>query len=104
MFVEFHPFYFFVKDRDTRDVLHSGRARDGLYALGVPRLSPRVSQVFSGVRVLSSQWHSRVGHPATPIVRHVLHRHHLPVESSNKEFLVCDACQQDKSHQLPFSV
>ena len=37
-------------------------------------------------------------------MRHVLHRHHLPVESSNKEFLVCDACQQGKSHQLPFSV
>ena len=100
VFVEFHPFHFFVKDRDTRDVLLSGRARDGLYALDVPR----VSQVFSGVRVSSSQWHSRLGHPATPIVRHVLHRHHLPVESSNKEFLVCDACQQGKSHQLPFSV
>ena len=37
-------------------------------------------------------------------MRHVLHGHHLPVESSNKEFLVCDACQQGKSHQLPFSV
>jgi histone deacetylase 1/2 len=37
-------------------------------------------------------------------VRHVLHRHELPVESSNKEFLVCDACQQGKSHQLPFTV
>jgi hypothetical protein len=39
-----------------------------------------------------------------PIVRHVLHRYELPVESSNKEFLVCDACQQGKSHQLPFPV
>ena len=27
VFVEFHPFHFFVKDRDTRDVLLSGRAR-----------------------------------------------------------------------------
>lgn len=100
VFVEFHPFHFFVKDRDTRDVLLSGRARHGLYALDVPS----VSQVFSGVRVSSSQWHSRLGHPATPIVRHVLHHHNLPVESRNKEFLVCDACQQGKSHQLPFSV
>jgi hypothetical protein len=100
VFCEFHPFHFFVKDRATRDVLLRGRVRHGLYALDVPS----TSQAFSGVRVSSSQWHSRLGHPATPIVRHVLHRYELPVESSNKEFLVCDACQQGKSHQLPFPV
>ena len=66
--------------------------------------APAAPQVFSGVRVASSQWHARLGHPATPIVRHVLHRHELPVASSNKESAVCDACQQGKSHQLPFSV
>jgi histone deacetylase 1/2 len=60
-------------------------------------------QVFSGVRVSSSQWHSRLGHPATPIVRHVLHRHELPVQFSHHSDTVCDACQQGKSHQLPFS-
>jgi histone deacetylase 1/2 len=52
--------------------------------------------------VSPSQWHSRLGHPATPIVRHILHRHELPLESSNKEIDVCDACEQGKSHQLPF--
>jgi histone deacetylase 1/2 len=49
------------------------------------------------------QWHSRLGHPATPIVQHVLHRHELPSVSINK-VVVCDACQQGKSHQLPFSL
>lgn len=51
-----------------------------------------------------SLWHSRLGYPASPIVRHVLHRHELPSESSNKDVAVCDACDQGKSHQLPFSV
>lgn len=62
-----------------------------------------IKQVFSGVKVSSEQWHSRLGHPATPIVQHVLHRHELPSVSVNKT-VVCDACQQGKSHQLPFSL
>jgi hypothetical protein len=102
--VEFYPFDLFVKDRATRDVLLRGRCRRGLYALDVPSVAPDAFQVFSGVRVSPSQWHSRLGHPATPIVRHVLHRHELPSVSSNNDGAVCDACQQDKSHQLPFSV
>jgi hypothetical protein len=100
VFCEFHPFDIFVKDRDTRDVLLSGRCRCGLYELDPPSSVP---QVFSCVRTSSSQWHSRLGHPATPIVRHVLHRHELPIQSSNYSDTVCDACQQGKSHQLPFS-
>jgi histone deacetylase 1/2 len=100
VFCEFHPFDLFVKDRDTRDVLLRGCYRHGLYELDAPSSTP---QVFSGVRTASSQWHSRLGHPATPIVRHVLHRYELPVHSSSQSDTVCDACQQGKSHQLPFS-
>jgi histone deacetylase 1/2 len=48
-------------------------------------------------------WHARLGHPAAPIVRHVLHRHELPVVSNKFAATICDACQQGKSHQLPFS-
>lgn len=33
VFTKFHHFYFFIKDRDTRDVLLRGRLRHGLYAL-----------------------------------------------------------------------
>ena len=95
---EFHPFNLFVKDRATRDVLLSGRLSQGLYRLE----DPSAPCVFSGVRVSPSQWHSRFGHPATPIVRHIIYRHELPLVSSNQEMSVCDACQQGKSHQLPF--
>jgi histone deacetylase 1/2 len=81
-----------------RDVLLKGRCRQDLYSLD----DPIVAQVFSGIRTSSSDWHSRLGHPMSPIVSHVLQRHDLPTTPSNKSLAVCDACQQGKSHQLPF--
>ena len=33
----------------------------------------------------------------------MLHRHELPVVSNKSAETICDACQQGKSHQLPFS-
>ena len=59
-------------------------------------------QAFSGVRVSPTHWHVRLGHPAAPIVHHVLHRHELLVVSNKTAETICDACQQGKSHQLPF--
>jgi histone deacetylase 1/2 len=63
---------------------------------------PIISQVFSGIRTSSSHWHSRLGHPASLIVSHVLQRHDLPTTPSHKSLAVCDACQQGKRYQLPF--
>jgi histone deacetylase 1/2 len=99
IFFEFHPWYFLIKDRDTSEVLLRGRSSRGLY-----NLSPStVKQAFSSIKVLRDQWHSRLGYPASPIVQHILRRHELPSVSVNKVVdLVCDACQQGKSHQLPF--
>ena len=68
-----------------RDVLLRGHFNHGLYSLD----APSGFSAFSSVRVKPSQWHSRLGHPATPVVRHVLRRHQLPVESSNKDESVC---------------
>jgi histone deacetylase 1/2 len=53
--------------------------------------------------VSRDRWHSCLGHPATPVVQHILHRFELPSESVNK-VVVGDACMQGKSHQLPFSL
>jgi histone deacetylase 1/2 len=99
VFFEFHHFDLFVKDQDTRDVLLRGRCRLGIYELDPPSSVPQVS---SAVRTLLSEWHSRLGYPATPIVHHVLHCHELLVQSSSHSDIVCDACQQGKSHRLPF--
>jgi hypothetical protein len=98
VFCEFHPFDLFIKDRATRDALLSGRLCHGLYRLE----DPGVSRVFSGVRVSSSQWHARLGHPATPIVLHVLRRHELPSMPSNKDVAVCDALSAGEESSTSF--
>jgi histone deacetylase 1/2 len=98
VFFEFHPWYFFVKDRDTRKILLRGGVRGGLYRVD----ESSVKQVFSGLKVSREKWHARLGHPATPIVQHILHRNKLPLVASQNN-VICDACQQGKSHQLPFS-
>jgi histone deacetylase 1/2 len=99
VFFKFHPLYFLIKDRESREVLLRGGCRGGFYNLD----DSTIKQVFSSVKVSRDQWHSRLGHPATPIVQHILHRHELPSVSVNK-VVVCDICQQGKSHQLPFSL
>jgi histone deacetylase 1/2 len=65
VFFEFHPWFFLVKDRITREVLLRGGCRGGLYSLDV---SSAYKHVFSSVKVSRSRWHSCLGHPATPIV------------------------------------
>jgi hypothetical protein len=40
VFTEFHHFSFFIKDRDTRAILLSGRLRHGLYARDAPPALP----------------------------------------------------------------
>jgi histone deacetylase 1/2 len=97
VFFEFHPWYFFVKDRATREILLRGGVHGGLYRVD----DPSVRRVFSGLRVSREQWHARLGHPATPVVKHILHRNKLPLDSSSNN-VICDSCQQGKSHQLPF--
>jgi histone deacetylase 1/2 len=47
-------------------------------------------------------WHSRLGHASVPIVNRVLSSHKLPFIQDVNNKQVCDACQQGKSHQLPF--
>ena len=102
---EFHPFHFFIKDRDTRTILLSGCLRHGMYALDAPHTPSMQSspQAFSGVCVSPTHWHARLGHPAAPIVSHVLHRHELPVVSNKSAETIYDAYQQGKSQQLSFS-
>jgi hypothetical protein len=50
------------------------------------------------------RWHSCLGHPAFPIVEKILRSNKLPhLLELNKQSL-CGACQQAKSHQLPYPV
>jgi histone deacetylase 1/2 len=78
VFVEFHPFDLIVKDRGTREQILRGRCCGELYKFDPPFGRQAFSGVFSGVRVSREKWHCRLGHPASPIIQHVLSRHELP--------------------------
>jgi hypothetical protein len=44
------------------------------------------------------RWHSRLGHPAMPIVQRVIREFDLPCLVKEEYDSVCNACQQVKSH------
>ena len=102
--IEFHPTYFIVKDRTTKKVLLHRPSKDGLYQFpsAFNKIPSSSSSIFVGERTSPNQWHSRLGHLAFRIVRHVLARFSLPF-SSNNIIHPCFACFNSKSKQLPFS-
>jgi histone deacetylase 1/2 len=100
-FIELHPHDLFVKDLETKEPILRGRCRGGLYEIK----TPVIKQALSSINVSRDMWHSRLGHQALQVVQDVLHSHDLPsIVESNKNRSVCDACQQGKSHPLPFSL
>jgi hypothetical protein len=103
VFIEFHPTFFCVKDIPTRTPLLHGPSKDGLYLWPFSRHSSTKPAAYHGEKVPMDRWHQRLGHPAPPIVRHVIRNHNLPV-SSSRVSSVCSSCQQGKSHRLHFSL
>jgi hypothetical protein len=99
VFFEFHPDFFCIKDWDTRNTLLRGPCQRGLYPLPP---SPVVKQVYGVNKPSFEWWHSRLGHPAVPIVEKVIRNNNLPFRSKSNKISVCDACQKAKSHQLPY--
>ena len=102
VFLETHPHFFFVKDKATRKTLLHGRCRNGLYPLSSAPISSG-RHALGATKISPSRWHDRLGHPSSAIVQHVLRHNQISFSSKelNKEG-VCDACQQGKSHQLPY--
>ena len=102
-FLEFHPNYFFIKDQATKKILHRGRCKGGLYPLEHQQHGVvGVKQVYGVNKPSTNRWHSRLGHPAFPIVERVLKNNNLSFSSDNAVESVCDSCQKAKSHQLPY--
>lgn len=99
VFLEFHPNFFLIKDRDTKSTLLKGRCHKGLYPL--PSVTSK--QAFGVTNPSFERWHSRLGHPAAPIVQRVISSFNLPCRVESNKESVCSACQQAKSHQLPYS-
>jgi hypothetical protein len=70
-FIEFHPYFFLIKDRKTRKMLLHRPCKGGLYPLP-PASSKFQKLVFSAIKISADRWHSRLGHPACEIVCHVM--------------------------------
>uniref|UniRef100_A0A8R7TQI2 GAG-pre-integrase domain-containing protein n=1 Tax=Triticum urartu TaxID=4572 RepID=A0A8R7TQI2_TRIUA len=101
--IEFHPYFFLVKDLVTRRIILRGRCVGGLYRLmSSSSSSASNKQAYLVTKPSSAKWHSRLGHPSSAIVRHVLRKNKLSYEPSVES--VCDPCQQAKSHQLPYPI
>uniref|UniRef100_A0A2N9HPA2 Retrovirus-related Pol polyprotein from transposon TNT 1-94-like beta-barrel domain-containing protein n=1 Tax=Fagus sylvatica TaxID=28930 RepID=A0A2N9HPA2_FAGSY len=100
--IDFHPSCFFVKDLTTGKILLKGPLKHGLYSM--PHLLPPPTALvsFFGARASLPQWHYRLGYPAFCLLQQVVARHKLPL-SSNKAPVIYSACQQAKSHGLPFA-
>jgi hypothetical protein len=105
VFIEFHPFFFLIKDQVTKKIIHRGRCVGGLYPL-ISSLESTSSQKHAFVATTPSQsrWHSRLGHPSFVIVRHIVSKNKLPCIRDSSHELVCDPCQQAKSDQLPYPI
>jgi hypothetical protein len=102
IFLEFHPFFFFIKDRATRRILFKGPCRDGLYSL-VPSSTGYSKLAFVSIKPSSSTWHRRLGHPSSFIVQQVLRKHKISFTPETNPY-VCDSCQLAKSHQFPYPI
>jgi len=104
VYLEFHPDHFLIKEQGTKQILHRGRCEGGLYPMHASSSSIPHKQAYNAAKPSTSLWHHRLGHTTSIIVKQVLERHNLPfIHDSNKN-RVCDACQQGKSHQLPYPI
>jgi hypothetical protein len=101
VFFEYHPYWFFIKDRATRNTILEGRCERGLYPIKSVRRT--LAKLITGVMKLSVDlWHIRLGHPSFSTVDFVLKNNELPFEEKASSGSVCDACQKGKRHQLPY--
>ena len=100
--IDFHPSCFFVKDLTTGKILLKGPLKHGLYSMPHPLPPPTTPVSFFGAHASLPKWPYRLGYPAFCLLQQVVARHKLPL-SSNKALVICSACQQAKSHGLPFA-
>jgi hypothetical protein len=99
VFLEIHPWFFLIKDWDTRSILFRDKCHDGLYP--VPASLP-VKSSFGVYKPSLARWHDHLGHPALQIVQRILRDCNLPFQQEPNNDSICGPCQQAKSHQLSY--
>ncbi len=105
VFVELHPFHFFVKDKITGAILIRGACDNGVYTFPgkmVASSSPMVANVHE--RTSIDGWHKRLGHPSLKIVHNLVKNFCLPVTSKQNFSSLCSSCSINKAHRQPFRV
>jgi hypothetical protein len=61
VFIEFHPFFFVIKEQATQRILFRGPCHGGLYPL-MSTFNATSKQAFLSIKPSSSTWHHRLGH------------------------------------------
>ena len=99
VFIEIHPNYFVVKDRESKKRVLQGRCEAGLYPIHPSEINATKCAMFTASSS-KEQWHRRLGHPSSQVVHSILRLNKIPFCNSHAH--VCNACQMAKSYQLPF--
>jgi hypothetical protein len=100
-FIEFHPYFFLIKEQKMRRVLLCGQCRGGLYPLP-PSTSKFRKLMFSAIKIPVDRWHNCLDHPSRDIVCHIISKNNLPYAYFSLNESVCDACACAKGHQWSF--
>lgn len=102
--IEFLQSTFHVKDLRTGTIILTGQSKNGVYewlAKSPPFSSPLVT--FSSVKTTSFEWHSKLGHPSSLILKHIVSNFSLPLSSQMSQTSPCKPCYCNKSHKILFS-
>jgi hypothetical protein len=100
IFFEIHPWFFLIKDRDTKNIILRGRCHNGLYP--IPAAPKSIKFSFAVNKPSLTRWHDRLGHPSFQVVQRVLREFNLPIHLESNKDSVCGPCQHAKSHQHPY--
>jgi hypothetical protein len=92
VFIEFHPYFFLIKDKKNEKGALHGPCKDGLYPLP-PSSSKFRKLVFSAMKIPVDRLHSHLCHPAHDIIHRVVSTNNLPCANfDSSSGTVCDAC------------
>ncbi|KAJ6861975.1 retrovirus-related pol polyprotein from transposon RE2 [Populus alba x Populus x berolinensis] len=90
-------------DLQSGALLFQGNTKDGVYEWPASNPASAPILAFSSIKTTSTNWHHRLGHPALPILQHILSNYQLEFSSPIPNEFSCNACLCNKSHKLPFS-
>ncbi|KAK9075210.1 hypothetical protein SSX86_003531 [Deinandra increscens subsp. villosa] len=94
--------YFYVQDRDTKQVLAQGRCEQGLYVLQEDKCA-FISSLNNSAKASFELWHARLGHANFDVISMLNKFGLLQVTSILPKPIVCSSCQMAKGHRLPFT-